>query len=133
MKKINYLAITLLVVISACSTDLSVIGEYKETMVIYGLLDQSQPKQYIKINKAFLGEGSALAYAQIKDSAQYVNSLNVVLKRIKNGVELSSYTLSPDNTISKAPGTFYAPDQQNAIYSLTTPSGTLNPDSDYQL
>lgn len=131
--RIHYIFIALLAFVSACSTDLSVIGEYEETMVIYGLLDQSQPKQYIKINKAFLGEGSAIEYAQIKDSSQYVNSLNVVLKRIKNGVELSSYPLSPDNTISKDPGAFYGPDQANAIYSLPSPAGTFNLDSEYEL
>lgn len=131
--RIHYIFIALLAFVSACSTDLSVIGEYEETMVIYGLLDQSQPKQYIKINKAFLGEGSAIEYAQIKDSSQYVNSLNVVLKRIKNGVELSSFTLSPDNTISKDPGAFYGPDQANAIYSFSSPAGTLNTDSQYEL
>ena len=57
----------------------------------------------------------------------------MVLKRIKNGVEISSYTLSPDNTIPKNPGTFYAPNQQNAIYSLATAPGTLNTDSEYEL
>lgn len=133
MKKVNFIVIAAFALFSACSTDLSVIGDYKETMVIYGLLDQSQSKQYIKINKAFLGEGSALAYAQVKDSTQYVNLLNVALKRIKNGVELSSYSLTPDNTIPKNPGTFYAPDQQNALYSVSTPSGTLNSDSEYEL
>ncbi len=50
---------------SACSTKLDVTGNYKETMVVYGLLDQSQPKQYIKVNKAFLGEGNAFSYAQV--------------------------------------------------------------------
>ncbi|MGB3948162.1 MAG: hypothetical protein WBM13_09260, partial [Bacteroidia bacterium] len=133
MKKNNYILIALFALISACSTDLEVIGNYKETMVIYGLLDQSQPVQYIKINKAFLGEGNAFEYAQVQDSAQYVNSLNVVLKRIKNGTTLSTYTLSPDNSIPKDSGTFYGPSQQNAIYSLATPSGFFNTDSEYEL
>ncbi len=129
----HYLLFAFTILFSACSSDLEVIGNYKETIVVYGLLDQSQPKQYIKINKAFLGEGNALGYAQIKDSSQFVNSLNVVLKRIKDGTELSSITLSPDNTIPKQPGTFYGPDQQNAVYSCATPPGTLNTDSDYKL
>lgn len=119
-KRINYFLIAGILLLSACSTDLEVIGNYKETLVVYGLLDQSQPKQYIKINKAFLGEGNAFAYAQIKDSVQFVNSLSVVLKQITNGVVTSSYNLSPDNSIPKDPGTFYAPDQTNAIYSFVS-------------
>lgn len=133
VKKNNYILIALFALLSACSTDLAVIGDYKETMVIYGLLDQSQPVQYIKINKAFLGEGNAFEYAQVQDSVQYVNSLSVVLKRIKNGATLSTYTLSPDNTIAKESGVFYGPSQQNAIYSLATPVGFFNTDSEYEL
>lgn len=133
-KKIIYLLLASTTLFSACSTDLEVIGDYKETMVVYGLLDQSQPKQYIKINKAFLGEGNAFGYAQIKDSTQFVNSLNVVLKSIKNGVELNSFNLIPDNTIAKDPGTFYGPDQTNAIYSFaSTGSSLLSSDNEYKL
>lgn len=117
--------------LSACSTDLDVVGDYKETMVVYGLLDQSQDTQYVKINKAFLGEGNALLYAQIKDSVQFANSLNVVLKRIKSGVQQGAdIPLSPNNTISKNSGVFYGPDQENAIYST---NATLYGDSEYRL
>ncbi len=131
--KINSCLFILATLLSACSTDLSVIGDYKETMVIYGLLDQGQTKQYIKINKAFLGEGNAMQYAQIKDSSQYANALNVTIKRIRNGNVMNTYTLNPDNTIPKNPGTFYGPDQENAIYSFDTPLGTLDVDSEYEL
>jgi hypothetical protein len=131
LKKFNYLVIALTITFSSCSTDLAVIGKYKEVMVVYGLLDQSQPKQYIKINKAFLGEGSAFSYAQVKDSNQYVNSLNVTLKRLSDGTE---YILTPDNTIPKLPGTFYGPDQSNVIYSFnSTGAAALSTTSDYQL
>ncbi len=116
-KHLLFLSITALL-LSACSTDLDVKGDWKETMVVYGLLDQSQSKQYIKINKAFLGEGNAFSFAQVKDSTQFVNALSVKLIQLPNGPQ---YTLSPDGSIPKDPGTFYAPDQANAIYSFTTP------------
>ena len=134
-KKINYLLLLSVTLFSACSTDLAVIGDYKETIVVYGLLDQSQSKQYIKINKAFLGEGNAFGYAQVKDSTQFVNSLNVVLKSIKNGVQQGAdIPLQADNTIAKAPGTFYSDDQANAIYSFVSTGGNaLNSDNEYQL
>ncbi len=116
------------VLFSACSTDLDVLGKYKETLVVYGLLDQSQRRQYIKINKAFLGEGNAFSYAQIKDSTQFTHSLLVKIKRMSDGAE---FILTPDNSISKDPAlnpngpatisNFYAPDQTNVIYSFATP------------
>jgi hypothetical protein len=75
-----------------------------------------------------------LEYAQIKDSVQFVNSLSVTLKRIKNGNEIASYTLTPDNSIPKDPGVFYSASQQNAIYSFTsTGANALNEDSQYKI
>lgn len=134
MKRIIYssfLAGTLL--LSACSTDLDVIGDYKETMVVYGLLDQAQDTQYVKINKAFLGEGSAFGYAQIKDSVQFVNALSVELKRFKNGVYMPpTIPLIPTNK-PKDPGVFYSANQANAIYSFSKTDYPLFTDSEYEL
>lgn len=122
---------------SGCSTDLDVIGDYKETMVVYGLLDQAQDTQYVKINKAFLGEGNAFGYAQIKDSTQYVNALSVEIRRVKNGIQLGpTIYLTPTNK-PKDTGIFYSGDQTNAIYSFPTPSplaaNALKTDSEYEL
>jgi len=129
-KTIFYISI-LSILVSACSTDLNVVGDWKETTVVYGLLDQSQSKQYIKINKAFLGEGNAMEFAQIKDSVQFANSMSVKLVRLSDG---SEYNLSPDNTIPKDPGTFYSGNQANAIYSFNSTGGAaLNPNSAYKL
>ncbi len=113
-------------------------GQYKETMVVYGLLDQSQNKQYIKVNKAFLGQGNAYSYAQIKDSSQYVHSLTVKLQRFdSNGnIILPEKTLSPDKSVPKDPGIFYGPDQANAIYSIDSASlgaGFFNTSNTYKL
>jgi len=121
------------VLLSACSTDLDVIGDYKETIVVYGLLDQAQDTQYVKINKAFLGAGDAFGYAQVKDSVQFVNSLSVELRRIKNGVQVGpTIPLIPTNK-PKDPGVFYSTDQANAIYSFSTVDYPLFVDSEYEL
>lgn len=133
-RKLYIYAGVLTILLSACSTDFEVTGDWKETMVVYGLLDQSQAKQYIKINKAFLGEGNAFEYAEVKDSVQYARALNVTLQRIRGGNVVATYNLTPDNTIPKDPGIFYAPDQANAIYSFpSTGTNALNDDSQYKL
>jgi hypothetical protein len=132
-KNIIYSVFCTLIFLSACSTDLDVIGDYKETLVVYGLLDQAQDTQYIKINKAFLGEGNALTYAQIKDSTQFTHALDVKIKRLDNSVV---YSLAPANwNIQKDPGVFYSGEQTNVIYYWVTPhtSGILNPSTEYQL
>ncbi len=118
---------------SACSTDLEVIGDYKETMIIYGLLDKGMDTQYVKINKAFLGEGDAFIYAQVKDSVQFVNALTVEIQRFKNGSPVgSAIPLFPKN-MPKDPGLFYSSDQANAIYAFSTQDYPLFTDSEYEL
>jgi hypothetical protein len=118
------------ILLTCCSTDLDVTGDYQETMVVYGLLDQSQAKQYIKINKAFLGKGNSLLFAREKDSVQFRN-LEVKLKRGSDGKE---YVLTQDHTIQKEEGTFFSGDQSDAIYSFnSTGSNALTANSDYTL
>ena len=41
---------------SSCESDLDINSKWEEVTVVFGLLDQSQEKQYIRINKAFLGK-----------------------------------------------------------------------------
>lgn len=133
-RKIAIFAFASSILFSACSTDFEVIGDWKETTVVYGLLDQAQDTQYIKINKAFLGEGNAFDYAMIKDSVQYVNSMSVTIQRIRNGAVVRTYTLSPDNSRPKDPGAFYSADQSAAIYSFASVGlDQLNEDSQYKL
>ncbi|HBG71161.1 MAG: hypothetical protein A2W93_02340 [Bacteroidetes bacterium GWF2_43_63] len=63
----------------SCSTELDINGNKKEVMIVYGILDATTSTQYIKINRAFLGEGNALEYSQIPDSTLYPYLLNVTL------------------------------------------------------
>jgi hypothetical protein len=122
--------VILSILFPSCSTDLDVTGDYQETMVVYGLLDQSQAKQYIKINKAFLGKGNSLLFAKEKDSVQFKN-LEVKLKRVSDSKE---YILTQDHTIQKEEGTFFSGDQSDAIYSFnSTGSNALTANSDYTL
>ena len=65
-------------VFAACSTELEVSAPYKDITVVYGVLStratdgvSDETRHYVKINKAFLGEGDALVYAQIPDSTEY--------------------------------------------------------------
>lgn len=56
---------------SSCETDFDVNASYKDITIVYGILDPSRQTQYVRINKAYLGQGDALQYAQIADSITY--------------------------------------------------------------
>ena len=103
-----------------CSTELDMLDNWKETTVVYCLFDQSQPKQYVRIEKAFLGPDNALSMAQNYDSIYYINQLDVWMQEIdQNGVVVNYFQLSPDTIPNKEPGIFYAPNY--VLYSMNTP------------
>ena len=63
---------TLAIFSTSCKTKkLDIYEPYKDITVVYGLLNPADSIQYIKINKAFLGEGDANIFAQEPDSINY--------------------------------------------------------------
>ena len=84
MKKL-LLLLALPALLVSCSTDFDTTADYKEVMVVYGLLNQYDSVQYIKVNKAFLGDGNALIMAENSDSINYGDILDVTLEKIDNG------------------------------------------------
>lgn len=129
MKKTLLLAATGAVLLfSTCKTDIDLLDDWKETTVVYGLLDQSQPKQYIRIQKAFLGEGNALSMAQVYDSINYINQLTVVLQEYSGSTLTNTFSLQPDTIGNKETGVFAAPNM--VLYSTSSP---LNASRTYKL
>src|ERR1022692_5127436 len=105
----NYLKLVLIVAVFSalfsCKNTLDINAPWKETTVVYGLLDPNAPIQYIKINKAFLGNGNEMAYAKIADSINYGNQLSAVLQQYSNGSLVATFPLH-DTLMPKDPGTF---------------------------
>jgi hypothetical protein len=120
MKKILGLS-ALVFLFSMCSTEIELLDDWKETCVVYGLMDQTMPKQYVRIQKTFLGPNNAYDMAQQYDSINYINVLDVKIEQLQNGNVINTFQLQPDTFYNKQYGDFYAPMQ--VIYSFDTPSG----------
>src|SRR5256885_621227 len=113
------------VFINSCKTDFDIIAPYKETTVVYGLLDPAANVQYIKINKAFLGEGNALVMAQQRDSTNYKpGSLDVKLQEIVFGQVVKTLQLDTTTAIAKDAGIFSNPYQ--VLYKTRPADSVLN-------
>ena len=85
MKKSYCLILFIFTILFACETDFDVNAPWKETAVVYGLLDQTVDTQRIVIYKAFLGQESAYTMAQEADSFHYSkDELEVFLYGISN-------------------------------------------------
>jgi hypothetical protein len=110
------------VFLTSCSTDVDLLEEYKPITVVYGLLNSREDTQYIKVNKAFLGEGNALVMAQQSDSSNYQpGELNVILQKVHptTGQVQQTITCLETTAIPKDDGVFSNPYQ--LLFYTTTP------------
>ncbi len=130
MKKYILHIALVLMIFNSCKTDFDLNAPYKETMVIYGLLNSADDSaQYIRISKGFLGEGNALIMAQQADSINYADILDVQIAEEINGIVQNSYQLERVDSIPKDAGLFAYPYQ--VYYRLN--NRALNSSSLYRL
>lgn len=134
-----------LLILSSCNEKVELIGDFEETAVVYGLLDQADSLHYIKINRAFIGPGNALEIAQIADSS-YFNEVNASISEYVNNTIIRTWILKDTILDNKdISGAFYAPEQKVYYFkTLATENGTivtssnsqlssLNPDATYKI
>lgn len=128
-KRILSLALVALAAVS-CETDVDINAEWKDITAVFGLLDVDEPVQYIKINKVFLGDGSALEYALEPDSIYYDESqISARILELDQNEQLQhTITLNRVDTVLKDEGIFAGPNQ-----FLYATDATLNPDFIYRL
>ena len=124
MKKIT-LYFVILSSLWSCNEKINLIGDFKETAIVYGLIDHSDSLHYIKITRAFIGPGNAFDIAQIADSS-YFNSVEATIEEIENGTVTRTWQLR-DTVIENKDtnGVFYAPDQK-VYYFKTLPTIVSN-------
>lgn len=139
MKKLYSLitALVLILFVQSCSTDFDINGDYKEVSVVYSILDPTQQYQYIRINRAFLGEGNALTYAQIPDSTTYPYLLDVIIQAINESGQVVFTSVHADTImVYKESDIFFTGEQPIYRIKINTPtqvnySDTFWLDADY--
>ncbi len=115
MRCLRFMPLLLLLIpaLFSCNKELNVNADWKDITVVYGLLDQSDDTTYIKITKAFLGEGDAMMFSKIPDSSNYPSKLEVRLDEYADTVFVKSYACDTVTIHNKQPGDsiFYYPNQ----------------------
>lgn len=77
--------VLLLIGFASCSNELDSTATWKETLVVYCLLDAKADTQFVRVSKAFLNEKTgALQIAQIADSL-YPDTVIVTIKNLNTG------------------------------------------------
>jgi len=135
MRYLRFMPIFLLLLpaLFSCDKTLKVNADWKDVTVVYCLLDQTEDTTYIKITKAFLGEGDALMFSKIPDSSNYPATLEVRLDEydgtiLKNSYPCDTVTIQNKKPYDDSISFFYYPNQlmyysaaklnENYIYKL---------------
>lgn len=129
-----------LFVLQSCNDDIELTGDFKETAVVYGLLDRSDSIHMIKITRAFIGPGNSLTIAQNPDSS-YFQNVNATIHEVVSGNVTRTWQLFDTIVNTKeTDGIFYAPEQKvYAFYSKGMDNSTsptyqdLRSDARYEL
>ncbi len=132
-KAFGLLVVLMVVLCSSCTTDIDLTANWKDISVVYGLLDHKADTQYIRINKAFLGEADAAEMAKNPDSLKY-NNLTVMLTEYDfNDNMVRTMTFTPVTHILKDTG--YFAHQNHIVYAApsTDGNGSMHQNNRYEL
>jgi len=121
----------LVIVLTSCKEDIDFNGDFQETAVVYGLLNQADSIHYIKITRAFGGSNNSLEVAQIPDSS-YFPQIEVIVDEVINNNVTRSWTLGDTLLTNKQEGVFYSPDQK-VYYFKTTSAAPLVANAKYKM
>jgi hypothetical protein len=115
---------------SNCDDKFVVNADWKDITIIYGLINQNDSINYIKINKAFLNENTnALELAKVIDSLYYKDSIKVVLEEWSGSSLVRNIYLEKEYDTTKDSGIFAYPGQ----YLYKTPVTKLSENYLYRL
>ncbi|PCJ67615.1 MAG: hypothetical protein COA58_00320 [Bacteroidetes bacterium] len=108
---------------TACENELDIAADWEEVAIIYGALNPTSAKNYVRIQRAYLDEKrSAFSFSRIQDSL-YFDTLDVTINEFKDGVYTKTYTLNKVNGndlgLPKDTGIFYS--DENILYELSDP------------
>lgn len=135
MKNLFFILLTVLGIsftFQSCKEDIDLVGDYTETAVVYGILDQADSVHMIKITRAFIGPGDATQIAGIPDS-NYFTTVTGTVKEFIGGSLARTFTLRDTIVNNKDEnGIFYAPEQK-LYYFTTSSSSPLIETAEYQL
>ncbi|MDR1846605.1 MAG: DUF4249 domain-containing protein [Bacteroidales bacterium] len=134
MKRLMILCGMLPFMFAACEVEFDPNSEWKETTIVYCLLDQDDDTTFVRVEKAFLGEGNYIDFAKVKDSIYYKeDDLDVKIYGYNSWDNVNPAQVIPfqyTTDYAKPEGEFYSAEAP-IYYALT--AGQFNINRTYKL
>jgi hypothetical protein len=118
--------LTCILVLSACETEFDVVAPADPTPVVYCILDQDSPVQYLKLSRSYL-TNDATVPIDIPDSVLFSRATRVSVEEIINGQVTKRAFFTPVDVVKDSG---YFPRQEHWVYKANF---TVKPETDYRL
>lgn len=112
-----FVSLILAVFLYSCSTKIDLTDEYKETLIVYALLNEKDSIHFVKINKAFLGSGNNLEYAQQPDSFNIIASnYDIILEQVRRNEVIGTIALK-DTIVNRGNSGVFSKERNQVFFT----------------
>lgn len=122
-------AIAIIFALTACKNELNVNAPWQDITVLYGLLDQRQDTNWVRIHRGYLGDQGIYGGNQEPDSLYYKNLVVTLFEEDQNGNQIASFILDRDVPQPGLDSGFFTTDGYRAYRYV----GSLNTTSNYRI
>lgn len=120
--------ILMMLIVSSCETDFAIEAIEKEIPVVYGVLNISEPKQYIRLQRVFLSKGSNVSDLSKDPNVLYYSEGKAILTIPSTGKSILGKRINADDLgIERDKGIFA--ESPNFLYEFETRDWIVNPPS----
>lgn len=103
-------------IFSSCNNEVPVNAEWQDIAYVYGILNPIADTQFVRIGKAFLGDGPPSEFAQIPDSIYYQN-INVSMEELSGERVDRSFSLERINRPGQLQPGFFTTEEFHLYYT----------------
>lgn len=118
MKKVFEIIIILLIV-SSCETDFNIEASEKEIPIVYGVLNVTEPKQYIRVQRAFLSKDGKVSELSKDPNILYYSGGKAILTIPSTGRTILGKRINSEDIGLKRDSGFFA-ESPNILYEFDT-------------
>lgn len=120
------IALSCVLFFQACETEIDIVSPADPTPVIYCILDQDSPVQYLRLSRSYLTDDASIPIAET-DSILFERATKVAVEEIINGQVTNRAFFAPVNVVKDSG---YFPRQEHWVYRADF---KVKPETDYRL
>jgi hypothetical protein len=119
-------ALFILLIVCSCETDFDIEASEKEIPVVYGVLNVTEPKQYLRIQRAFLSKGGNLSDLSRDPDILYYSGGKAILTVASTGKTILGRRINAEDIGIKRDMGFFV-ESPNILYEFDTKDWMVTP------